>query len=138
MTVIPSDPTGAEAPPEQEDSLAQEINLKRVQLLNLGIIAVAAPAFLLVSRDFALGVLAGGALMAVNLRIIIGVIRSVFLKGGTSVVNVGLYWAKFAGMLFLVGLLVLVVRIDALGFLIGLSTIVVAITAEAFLKMSGR
>jgi hypothetical protein len=49
-----------------------------------------------------------------------------------------LYWLKFAGIMALVGVLILVFRIEVTGLLVGLSTILVAVTAEAVLRMAGR
>ena len=82
--------------------------------------------------------LAGGILMAANFRVLAGVMRAVFLKGSGSLTQVGIYWVKFAGVMALVGVLVLAFRIDPIGFLVGLTTILVAVTAEAVLRLVGK
>ena len=120
-----------------EESVASggEVSLTRIQVLNLVFVGIAAGAAWTFSRELAYGVLLGGALMAANLRIIVGVMTSVFGKGSGSVINVGLYWAKFAGMMLLVGVLLAVFEIDPVGLLIGLSVFLVAITAEAVARL---
>lgn len=123
-------------PPEAEGSQAVEtdanqVSLKRIQVLNLVFVVAGAGVALYFSREMAYGVLLGGALMALNLRIIVGVMRSVFGKGSGSVVNVGLYWAKFAVLMLAVGVLIAVFEIDPIGLLIGLSVFVLAISLEA-------
>jgi hypothetical protein len=137
----PRDPT---IPPEQEVSPGEdeegtgEISIERIQVINLFLVAGASLLALLISVRFALGVLSGGLLMAVNFRILTGVVRTVFVKGAPSFVGAGMYWLKFLAMLVLVGVFVLVFRIDAIGFLVGLSTILVAITAEAVMRLTLR
>lgn len=125
---------------EQEDPghPGKEVNLTRIEVMNLGLIVLAALAGWGLSQAFALGVLAGGALMGLNFRIIVAVMRAVFIRGSTSLVNVGGYWLKFVGVLAVVGVCILVFEIDPIGFLVGLSTILVAITAEAVLRLAGR
>ncbi len=123
---------------ETEEDSGGEVSLQRIQVINLILTVVGAGASLLISYRFALGVLTGGLVMAANFRIMVGVIRAVFLKGSTSPVNVGIYWAKFTILMFVIGFLVLKVRVDAIGLLCGLSAILVAITLEAVLKLSGR
>jgi hypothetical protein len=136
---IPPDRTGEpQLAPEQEESPIAEVSTRRIEILNLCILAVACLGSLWVSGAFALGVLAGGVLMAANFRVIVGVIRSVFLKGSTRISNVALYWLKFAGIMLSVGVLIVSFRVDAIGFLIGLSTILIAITAEAVLRLLRR
>ncbi len=122
----------------QEEEPAGGVSLRRIEGLNLALVGVGAAAGVWISPRFGLGVLVGGLVMAANFRIIAAVIRSVFLKGSTSPVNVAVYWAKFAGLMLLVGILILKVRVDAVGFLVGLSGILVAITLEAVLRLMGR
>ncbi|HSH70005.1 MAG TPA: hypothetical protein VK997_08810 [Deferrisomatales bacterium] len=133
----PPDPDGSQATKAgtAEDS-GNEVSLTRIQVLNLVFVGIAAACGWYFSREMAYGVLLGGVLMAANLRIIVGVMTSVFGKGSGSIVNVGLYWAKFAGMMLLVGVLLAVFEIDAVGLLIGLSVFLVAITAEAVFRLT--
>ena len=129
-------------PPAREDSPdsspGAEISVQRIQLLNLGVLALSFGAGFLVSVRFALGVLAGGVLMAANFKVIAGVVRSVFLDQTYAALNACFYWVKFLALMGLVGALVLWFRIDIFGCLLGLSTIVVAITLEAVLRLCGR
>lgn len=117
-----------------EDS-GNEVSLTRIQVLNLAFVAATALVALYFSRPMAYGVLLGGVLMAANLRIIVGVMSSVFGKGSGSMLNVGLYWAKFAGMMLLVGVLLAIFQIDPVGLLMGLSVFLLAISAEATLRL---
>ena len=112
-----------------------EVSLTRIQVLNLVLVAITAGGAWIFSRELAYGVLLGGALMAANLRIIVGVMRSVFGGGSGSIVNVGLYWVKFAAMMLLIGVLIAVFEIDPVGLLIGLSVFLLAITAEAVARL---
>ena len=112
-----------------------EVSLTRIQVLNLVLVGVTAGGAWFFSRELAYGVLLGGALMAANLRIIVGVMRSVFGEGSGSIINVGLYWAKFAAMMLLVGVLIAVVEIDPVGLLIGMSVFLIAITGEAIARL---
>ena len=134
-------PSGSE-PPASEDAPESgpeaEISIRRIQILNLGVLAVFFGAGFLVSVRFALGVLAGGVLMAANFRVIAGVVRSVLLDQTSGVLNAGFYWVKFLALIGLIGALVLWFRVDVFGCLLGLSTILVAITLEAVLRLSGR
>lgn len=132
------DPTGPEVAAEEEESSYGEVSLTRIQVLNLCFTAAAAVLSMLLSVRFALGVVIGGLLMAANFRVIVGVVRSVFLYGSANVLSVGIYWAKFALLMLAVGILVLVFRVDAIGFLVGLSIILVAITTEAVLRLVGK
>jgi len=136
----PPDRTGEpEVAPDQEESPIAEVSTRRIEILNLCILAASCLGSLWLSKAFAVGVLAGGILMAANFRIIVGVIRAVFLKGSTRMIgNVAVYWLKFAGIMLLVGVLIVSYRVDAIGFLVGLSTILVAITAEAVLRLARR
>ena len=134
----PPDGESTGTSPEGEEAAGAEVSVKRIQIINLCILAVTCVATLRISQAFALGVLAGGVLMAVNFSIIVTVIRSVFTKSQTSVLNVGGYWIKFVGILLLVGTLMLVFHVDVIGLLVGLSTILVAITAEAVLRLAGK
>jgi hypothetical protein len=141
METRPDETTGSENTPEPDASPIAEVSTNRIEALNLGLVAVATLGGLGISREFAVGVLAGGVLMAANFRVIVGVLRSVFLKGSggaANVANVAIYWLKFLGVMFLVGFLVLKFRVDVIGFLVGLSTILVAITAEAVLRLARR
>ncbi len=134
----PPERSEPEVLPEVEESPGQEVSVHRIQVLNLAILAALALASFLVSKEFALGVVAGGVLMAANFWVLAGVIRGVFVKGGGSLAHVGIYWVKFAGVMVLVGVLVVAFRVDAIGFLAGLSTILVAVTAEAVLRLAGK
>jgi hypothetical protein len=134
----PPDRHSSETPYEEDQSPAPEVSVKRIQIINVCILLVACLASLAISREFAVGIIVGGILMAANFVIITAVIRSVFLKGETSVLSIGIYWAKFVGVLVLVGVLILVFRIDVIGFLVGLSTILLAITTEAVLRLAGK
>ncbi len=136
-----------ETPPERPDpGLGEEsqeepgggVSLRRIEGLNLVLVGTGAALGFWISPRFGLGVLVGGLVMAANFRIIYAVIRSVFLKGSTSPVNVAVYWAKFAGLMLLVGILILKFKVDAVGFLVGLSGILMAITLEAVLRLMGR
>lgn len=138
METPPDDSGGSEVSPEQDESPIAEVSTRRIEVLNLCILALACLGALWVSKAVALGVLAGGLLMAANFRVIVGVIRAVFLKGSTRMGNVAIYWLKFAGIMLLVGVLIVSFRVDAIGFLVGLSTILVAITAEAVLRLARR
>ena len=132
----PPDPDGSQATEAgpAEDS-GNEVSLTRIQVLNLVFVGIAAACGWYYSREMAYGVLLGGALMAANLRIIVGVMRSVFGGGPGSIINVGLYWAKFAGMMLLIGVLLTVFEIDPVGLLIGLSVFLFAITGEAVARL---
>ncbi len=134
----PPDPEGNQLEPGQEEAPGPEVSLRRIQVINLVLVAAGSAAGLALSNRFALGVLTGGLLMAASFRVIAVVIRAVFLKGSTSPANVGIYWLKFTGMMLLVGYLVLKVRVDAIGLLLGLSGILVAITAEAVFTLLRR
>lgn len=129
--------------PAPSDSVADEagatfgeVSVRRIQVINLCLLAAAALVSLWFSRAFALGVVAGGALMAGNFNIIVSVMRAVFLKGQAGIGRVGLYWVKFAALMLLIGVLVLVFRVDGIGLLVGLSTILVAIVAETLLRLA--
>jgi hypothetical protein len=125
----PDDSQATAAGPEEDSG--SEVSLTRIQVLNLVFVVAAAGLALLFSRAMAYGVLLGGALMAANLGIIVQVMTSVFGKGSGSTLNVGLYWAKFAGMMLVVGVALAIFQIDPVGLLIGLSVFLVAITVEA-------
>jgi hypothetical protein len=127
----PPDPEGSQA----VETDANQVSLKRIQVLNLVFVVAGAGLALLFSREMAYGVLLGGALMAVNLRIIVGVMQSVFGKGSGSIVNVGLYWAKFAVLMLVVGVLIAIFQIDPVGLLIGLSIFLIAISLEATARL---
>ncbi|MHB8765151.1 MAG: ATP synthase subunit I [Deferrisomatales bacterium] len=137
----PPDQRDAEVSPgagEDEGPPIKEVSLGRIEILNVCLVAAAALASFWFSRAFALGVLAGGVLMAANFRVIVGVMRSVFVRGSANALNVGIYWLKFVGLMLLVGIVILVFRVDPIGFLVGLSLILVAITTEAALRLAGR
>lgn len=134
----PSDrdlPEAPESASEEGESALGEVSVRRIQGINLCVVAFAAVASLLISTAFALGVLVGGILMAANFSVIVTVIRSVFLKGEASILNVGMYWFKFVAVMLLTGVLILIFRVDVIGLLVGLSTILVAIVAEALLRL---
>ena len=131
----PEPPAGGDAP---DSSPGAEISIGRIQILNLGILALSFGAGFLVSVQFALGVLAGGLLMAANFRVIARVIRSVLVDQTSAVLNAGFYWVKFLALIGLIGALVLWFRIDVFGCLLGLSTIFLAITLEAVLRLFGK
>jgi len=137
MDAPPDRPAPADAAGSDEPSGA-EVSTRRIEVVHVCLVAAASLAALLVSRAFALGVFAGGLLMIANFRVIVGVIRSVFLKETNRVGNVIFYWLKFVGVLGLVGVIVVKFRVDALGFLVGLSLILVAITAEAVVRLIGK
>jgi len=137
MDAPPDRPAPADAAGSDEPSGA-EVSTRRIEVVHVCLVAAASLAALLVSRAFALGVFAGGLLMIANFRVIVGVIRSVFLKETNRVGNVIFYWLKFVGVLGLVGVIVVKFRVDALGFLVGLSLILVAITAEAVFRLIGK
>ncbi len=124
--------------PSEEGLLGPEVSVKRIQVLNLVLIALAAVIGLGVSFNFFWGVVAGGATMAASFGVIAAVIKSVFTKSGASPFNIGIYWLKFVGILAMVGAFVLVFRLDPLGLLVGLSTILLAITLEAVLRLAGK
>ena len=134
----PPEPSDVEIPPEADDSPGGEVSIQRIQVINLGILAVASIASFWVSTAFVLGVVSGGVLMAANFRVLVGVIRAVFLKGSSSIAHVGIYWVKFVGVMVLVGVIVVTLRVDPIGFLVGLSTILVAVTTEAALRLAGK
>lgn len=134
----PTIPPEPEVSPGEDEQGTGEVSVERIQVINLFLIAGVSLGSLLVSTRFALGVLAGGLLMAVNFRVLTGVVRTVFLKGAPGFVGAGIYWLKFVGMLVLVGVFVLAFRVDAIGFLVGLSTILVAITTEAVMRLFAR
>ena len=129
----PDDSQTTEAGPDEDPGA--EVSLTRIQVLNLVFVVIAAGGAWCFSRELAYGVLLGGALMAANLRIIVGVMSSVFGGGSGSVVNVGLYWAKFAGMMLLIGVMLSIFAIDPVGLLIGLSIFLIAITTEAVARL---
>jgi hypothetical protein len=131
----PEDPASGDV---EETSPTGEVSIQRIQVLHLGLLAVAAVAGLLLSARFAAGVAAGGVLMAANFRVIAAVIRSVFLKQSAAILNAGLYWVKFLALMGLIGFIVLWFRVDIVGFLIGLTMIFVAVTLEAVLRLIGR
>lgn len=132
------DAVGPEGLPGEGGSTPAEVSTRRIEAMNLALLGLASAASLAVSTGFALGVAAGGLLMAANFRIIVGVIRAVFLRGSARLGNVVIYWLKFAGVMALVGVLILVFRVDPIGFLLGSSTLLVAITAEAVLRLARR
>lgn len=134
----PPEPTGPDSTSEEEASSGAELSLTRIEIVNLVMVIAASAGSLFFSRSFALGVLAGGLLMAANFRVIAGVMRAVFLGGSASLVNVGLYWVKFVAVMLLAAALILFFRVDAIGFLVGLSTILVAITAEALTRLVAK
>jgi hypothetical protein len=134
----PPERSDPEAPSEEEESLTGEVSVKRIEVLNVCLVAAASLASLWISKELALGVVAGGVLMAANFRVIAGVIGTVLRRGSPSRVHVAIYWLKFVGVLVVVGLLVLFFRVDVIGLLVGLSTIVVAVTAEAMLRLVGK
>ncbi len=136
--VTAPDVEGPDAPYPQDESPWAEVSVRRIEALNIGLLAAIALGGLWVSQAFALGVVAGGLLMIANFRIIVGVIRSVFLKGSHSALNVGLYWFKFMAFMALVGMLVAVFQVDAIGVLTGLSVIVLAILVEGVLRLVGK
>lgn len=136
IVATPPDPEDFRAAEDAADEASgNEVSLTRIQVFNLVFVAAAALLALYFSRPMAYGVLLGGVLMAANLRIIVGVMTSVFGKGSGSMLNVGLYWAKFAGMMLLVGVLLAIFQIDPVGLLIGLSLFLLAISAEATLRL---
>lgn len=137
MDAPPDRPAPAEAAGSEEPSGA-EVSIRRIEIVHACLVAVGSLAALVASRPFALGVFVGGLLMIANFRVIVGVIRSVFLKETNRVGNVIFYWLKFVGILGLVGVIVVKFRVDALGFLVGLSLILVAITAEAVVRLAGK
>ena len=126
-------PEGTEV--EEPGPVGGEVSLTRLQVLHLVFVAIAAGTALYFGREMAYGVLLGGALMAANLRIIVGVMRSVFGKGSGSALNVGLYWAKFAILMLVVGILIAILGIDPVGLLVGLSIFVIAIIVEATARL---
>lgn len=134
----PPERTDPEAHPDESGSPTGEVSVQRIQAINLVILAAATLGALWVSKRFALGVLAGGALMAANFRVIASVVPRVLVKGSPSAAHAGIYWLKFTGMLTLVGVAVVFLRIDPVGLLVGLSTIFVAVTAEATLRLAGK
>ncbi|MDW7709854.1 MAG: hypothetical protein SCH98_05225 [Deferrisomatales bacterium] len=138
MASRPNEPAGPGAVTEPEAPPIGEVSTNRIEVLNLALVAAVSVAGLGVSREFATGALAGGVLMAVNFRVIVGVLRKVFLGGRARVGSAAVYWLKFLGLLLLVGVLVLKFRVDVIGFLVGLSTLLVAITAEAVLRLARR
>jgi len=138
MTTPADEAGGSEGYPGEDGPTPAEVSTRRIEVLNLALVALASAASLVISKDFAAGVVAGGLLMAANFRVIVGVIRAVFLKGSTRLGNVVIYWLKFAGVMALVGVLILVFQVDAVGFLVGSSTLLVAITAEAVLRLARR
>ena len=139
-----AEPGGGEAgdlrgdPPGEGGSEAsrEEESLRRIEVLNLVLVAAASLLALGVSRPFFWGVLAGGALNAANFRIVAGVVRSMFLgRRGVNAVNAGLYWFKFTALLAVVGALILWVKVDGVGFVVGLTTLLIAIAVEASLRL---
>jgi hypothetical protein len=135
--VLDRDPAATPPAPTEEVGPGGEVSIRRIQLLNLGFSGVACLIGLYISVPFFWGVLAGGVLMSASFGIIAAVIRSVFTKVGLSPLKIAIYWAKHAGLLFGVGALILVVRVDPLGLLVGLSILLVAITTEAMLRLLG-
>ncbi len=138
MATPPDEPSAPEGAPEQDESPIEEVSTNRIEVLNLCLVGAASLGSLWISREFAIGVLGGGILMAANFRVLVGVLRSVFLRGTARVANVAIYWAKFLAVMFLVGVLLVSFRVDVIGFVVGLSTILVAITAEAVLRLARR
>lgn len=135
------DPVDRGAPLSEEAPPGDEVSVERIQLINLCLIALTAAASLFFSVRFAVGVVSGGVLMAVNFRILVGVIRAVLRKGeegGSNLAKAGVYWAKFLGVMALVAVCVLVFRVDVFGFLVGLSTLLVAILLEAMFRVVAR
>ncbi len=139
--------TGMEALPERGDSeiptveaetASADVSVERIQVLNLAILAVALLASLFISLPFTLGVAAGGVLMAANFRVIVGLMRRVMLRGSRRFTYVGVYWAKFLGIMVLVGGCVVWLQVDVFGFVVGLSTVLVAVTVEAGLRLAGK
>lgn len=131
----PPEPDRIEDGYERDTAPSREVSLKRIQILNLCFIGIGTAAGWSLSQPLGLGILVGGLIMAVNFRIIVGVMRSVFLKGTANVANVGLYWAKFAGVMLLVGVLIAMFQMDAVGLLVGLSLIVPAVFIEAVVRL---
>lgn len=138
MATPPDEPSAPEGAPEQDESPIAEVSTNRIEVLNLCLVGAASLGSLWISREFAIGVLGGGILMAANFRVLVGVLRSVFLRGTARVANVAIYWVKFLAVMFLVGVLLVSFRVDVIGFVVGLSTILVAITAEAVLRLARR
>lgn len=138
MAKTPDAEPTTDSPDSPEEVLGPEVSIRRIQILNLCLTALTCLGGLAVSVDFFWGALGGGALMAASFGIIAAVIRSVFTKAGISPLKIAIYWAKFAGVLLLVGVFILVLNVDPLGLLAGLSTILVAITAEAVLRLAGK
>ncbi len=138
MATPGDDAVGPGGLPGEGGSALAEVSTRRIEVTNLALLGLASAASLAVSAGFALGVAAGGLLMAANFRIIVGVIRAVFLEGSTRLGNVAIYWLKFAGVMALVGVLILVFRVDPIGFLVGSSTLLVAITTEAVMRLARR
>jgi hypothetical protein len=125
-----------ESPGEGADG---EVSLRRIEVLNLALIAAAALLSLGASRRFFWGVVAGGALNAANFRIITGVVRSMFLgRKGASALNAGLHWFSFAAVLGVVGALILWVRVDGVGFVVGLTTLLAAVALEGGLRLVAK
>ncbi|GAB6061766.1 MAG: hypothetical protein D6708_15605 [Candidatus Dadabacteria bacterium] len=122
---------------EPEEDAGEPVSIRRIQVFNLVLTAAGTLAGLAVSRRFGLGILLGGLVMAANFKVMAAVLQSVFGKGSTNPVNIGLYWAKFAGLMLLVGVLVVKFRVDPIGLLCGLGAIFVAITAEAVFRLIG-
>ncbi|MBE0616411.1 MAG: hypothetical protein IH608_00605 [Proteobacteria bacterium] len=138
MTQDPAEPQVPEKDTDPDLSAVGEVSIQRIQILNVCLVGLAVAAGFLISIRFAAGVAAGGVLMAANFRVIAGVIRSVFLKQSSTILNAGLYWVKFLALMGFVGLLMLWLRVDVFGFLLGLSIFLVAITLEAVLRLAGR
>jgi hypothetical protein len=130
--------SGSEMLTEEAETASADVSVERIQVLNLAILVAAVVASLWISLSFALGVAAGGVVMAANFRVIVGLMRRVFLRGARRFTYVGVYWAKFLGIMVLVGGCVVWLQVDVFGFLIGLSTILVAVTVEAGLRLAGK
>lgn len=135
----PIDPTepGGKAPenPIQD----APIDIRRIEWLNLLLIALAAIfAFVLHSGATALGVLLGGALMATSFRITGAVMQAVFGRGAQRGWPMVAYWLKFGLLMGLLGVMILVFDVDALGLLLGLSMILVSIVVETLRTLRQR
>jgi hypothetical protein len=115
------------------------IDIRRIEIVNVCLVVVAAlAAFFLRSEASALGVVLGGAIMATSFRIIVAVMQAVLGRGSKRLWPIVAFWLKFAVMMILLGVLVIVYDIDAFGLLIGLSTILVSIVLESIRKLKLR
>lgn len=122
---------------ETEGKAGGDVSIRRIEIINVVLILAAVlAAFEFWTRDGAIGIFLGGTLSAASFRIIAAVIRAVLGKGVTGFWPVFTYWLKYLLMMGMVGILVLIYRIDAMGLLIGLSVIVPSIFAEAAIKLA--